>query len=125
MARFQAIGKMPDRFDLDGRKVCRNCENLVPDGRRHYCSDSCGYSFFVDHHWPTVRKEVLRRDGRRCSICEKRYPYSQLDVDHIISLNMGGEAFDKKNLRTLCKECHKAKTRLDRSVEKEIGDQNP
>ena len=70
--------------------------------------------FNRNNTWMFVRKDVLRRDKYRCSICEKRYRKRELDVDHIIPVGWGGNLFEKGNLRTLCKECHKAKTKLDK-----------
>ena len=69
--------------------------------------------FYKTHTWAIVRKEVLKRDRYRCSICDTRFRKSELDVDHIIPFNMGGQPFDNANLRTLCKVCHKGKTKLD------------
>jgi len=69
--------------------------------------------FNRDNTWFFVRKDVLRRDKFRCSICRNRFKKAKLDVDHIIPVRMGGNPFDKANLRTLCKECHKSKSRLD------------
>lgn len=37
----------------------------------------------------------------------------QLEVDHIVAVSLGGEMWDKKNLRVLCSDCHKVKTRDD------------
>ncbi|MBW2970661.1 HNH endonuclease [Candidatus Woesearchaeota archaeon] len=70
--------------------------------------------FNREHTWEFVRKDVLKRDKYRCSICNQRFRKTQLDVDHIVPINMGGKPFEKNNLRTLCKECHKKKTKLDR-----------
>jgi 5-methylcytosine-specific restriction endonuclease McrA len=98
---------------VHGVKICRNCGNPVAKGRRHYCSRKCMNEFVRNNQWSWVRLDVLRRDAFKCSICGRRYPMSQLDVDHIIPVQMGGELFNKENLRTLCKECHRAKTRLD------------
>jgi len=61
-----------------------------------------------------VRKDVLKKDRYRCSICKKRFRKKDLDVDHIIPVKIGGKLFEKKNLRTLCKDCHKRKGQLDR-----------
>jgi len=69
--------------------------------------------FVRNNSWFWVRKDVLRRDRYKCSICNKRYRKNYLDVDHIIPVRMGGQLLQKENLRTLCKECHKAKTNLD------------
>ena len=37
----------------------------------------------------------------------------QLEVDHIVAIALGGEMWDKKNLRVLCSDCHKVKTKDD------------
>jgi 5-methylcytosine-specific restriction endonuclease McrA len=113
MPRYPRISDTPDRFDNSGNKLCRNCDSQVAPGRRHYCSADCMNEFVRNHLWSFVRIDVLRRDNYRCSICGKRFRKSQLDVDHIIPVRMGGDLYDKKNLRTLCKECHKSKSRLD------------
>lgn len=120
MARFPKISDTADKFDESGNKICRNCYNLVSLTRRHYCSKECMDEFNRNNSWYWIRKDVLRRDSYRCSICKKRFRKKLLDVDHIIPLHLGGRLFQKANLRTLCKECHKVKTRLDREVLSEI-----
>ncbi|HII71711.1 TPA: HNH endonuclease [Candidatus Woesearchaeota archaeon] len=116
MTRYPRISDTPDRFDRSGNKLCRNCEKPVGEGRRHYCSKECMDRFNRDHTWMFVRMDVLRRDKYRCSICKKRSRKSQLDVDHIIPVKVRADFFNKKNLRTLCKECHRAKTKLDQEA---------
>jgi len=120
MARYPRIRDTPDKFDSFGGKLCRNCDSLVSIRRRHYCSVRCMNTFMRDNSWFFVRKDVLRRDRYRCSICFVRKRKNLLDVDHIIPVQMGGGLFDKQNLRTLCRECHKAKTKLDREGLKEL-----
>ena len=97
----------------NGKKVCLNCDNLVPKGFRKYCSHSCRQEFLRNHWWPLIREFVLERDKHICSICNKRKRDTKLDVDHIIPIKQKIDPFNKDNLRTLCKECHKAKTKLD------------
>ncbi len=120
MTRYPRISDTPDRFDKSGNKLCRNCDETIGKGRRHYCSKNCMAKFNRDNTWFFVRMDVLRRDKFRCSICEKRFAKKKLDVDHIIPVQMGGKLFDKKNLRTLCKECHKMKSKLDSEAISEI-----
>ena len=60
--------------------------------------------------WARVRRQVLDRDGWRCQLCGKA---GRLEVDHVVPLRRGGEPLDPRNLRTLCRGCHIAKTRLD------------
>jgi len=116
MPRYPKISDTPDRFDSQGNKLCRNCEKRVAANRKHYCSEECMEEFNRNNSWFWVRKDVLRRDKWTCAICNKRFKKKELDVDHIIPVQMGGQLFDKRNLRTLCKECHKAKTKLDREA---------
>lgn len=111
--RYKPLRDFPDRFDASGQKMCRNCDILVPKNRRHYCSKECMDEFNRNFSWYWIRKDVLRRDRYTCSICKKRLRKKYLDVDHIIPIRMGGDLYDKANLRTLCKDCHKKKTRLD------------
>lgn len=116
MPRYPRISDTADKFDRWGNKLCRNCEQLVGHGRRNYCSSKCMDEFNRNNSWFYVRKDVLRRDNYRCSICKKKFRKSLLEVDHIIPVRIGGQLFDKSNLRTLCKECHKAKSRLDKEA---------
>lgn len=119
MGRYPRISDTVDKFDGDGNKLCRNCDKPVAQGRKHYCSESCMDEFNRNNSWFFVRKDVLRRDKYKCSICGKRFRKALLDVDHIIPVKWGGGLFDKANLRTLCKDCHKAKSKLDADAIKE------
>ncbi|MEM4267245.1 MAG: HNH endonuclease signature motif containing protein [Candidatus Woesearchaeota archaeon] len=118
--RYPRLKDIEPRTDADGNKLCRNCSSTVPKKRRVYCSDHCMNAYVKNNYWFFVRRDVLRRDKFRCSICGERKSKSLLDVDHIIPVRLGGQVFDKQNLRTLCKECHKAKSRLDRDALKDI-----
>ena len=120
MPRYPRISDTPDRYDAIGQKLCRNCERPVAANRKQYCSKECMDTFNRNNSWFFVRKDVLRRDHYQCSICKQRFRKKELDVDHIIPVQMGGQLFDKDNLRTLCKTCHKAKTKLDAEALKDL-----
>ncbi|MGM5488764.1 MAG: HNH endonuclease [Nanobdellota archaeon] len=111
--RYPRIRDIPNKVDETGNLLCRNCSKPVPKGRRNYCSKRCLLQFNRNNTWRFVRRDVLRRDNYRCSICKRRFPKRQLDIDHIIPVRMSGALFDKANLRTLCKECHRLKSNLD------------
>ncbi len=113
MPRYPNISGTPDRVDSEGNRLCRNCDNLVAKGRQHYCSEKCMDEFFRNNTWHYVRMDVLKRDRYRCSSCNQRFRKKELDVDHIIPVKMGGSLFNKSNLRTLCRKCHKRKNRQD------------
>lgn len=72
--------------------------------------------FFVNHTWSFVRQAILSRDKYKCGICEKRKKRKELEVDHIIPVRAGIDPFEKNNLRLLCKECHRAKGKLERTL---------
>jgi 5-methylcytosine-specific restriction enzyme A len=114
--RYPRISDTKDKYNAEGNKLCRNCDNLIATNRRHYCSKKCMDEFNRNNSWFFIRKDVLRRDRYTCQICKTRLRKKFLDIDHIIPLRMGGQLFDKNNLRTLCKDCHKAKSKLDSDV---------
>lgn len=116
MTRYPRISDTPNKFDELGNRLCRNCDEKVAQNRRHYCSKKCMDEFNRNNSWFFIRKDVLKRDRYTCKICKQRLRKKYLDVDHIIPVQMGGKLFEKANLRTLCKECHKAKTKLDREA---------
>ncbi|MNV12856.1 HNH endonuclease [compost metagenome] len=63
-----------------------------------------------------AQKVVLRRDKYQCQVCGVQDRYGAFDVDHIKPLfeaNGDHSYWQTPNLRTLCKPCHKDKTRED------------
>ena len=66
---------------------------------------------YVDYlktkHWRKLRKQVLKRDERRCTICGS---YEDLNVHHYTYERLGHEKLD--DLVTLCRWCH-AEEHLD------------
>ena len=51
------------------------------------------------------RKEIIRRDGKRCKLCGSDY---WLEAHHIIYKSQGGERTNPLNGIMLCKQCHMA-----------------
>lgn len=56
-----------------------------------------------DPRWLAARAAAVERDGRACLRCGSEH---RLEVNHIVRLADGGEAFDLDNLETLCRVCH-------------------
>jgi 5-methylcytosine-specific restriction endonuclease McrA len=53
----------------------------------------------------------MLRDRYRCQICGTRRRARDLEVDHIVEIARGGAALEYSNLQTVCRQCHKEKTR--------------
>ena len=58
--------------------------------------------------WEEVRRQAFDRDGWRCRACGMA---GALEADHIKPLRAGGDAYGLDNLQTLCRDCHRAKSR--------------
>ena len=59
--------------------------------------------------WQKLRAQVIARDGRRCVQCGNT---ETLTVDHIVELQHGGSD-TPANLQTLCRKCHKTKSKMN------------
>ena len=57
------------------------------------------------------KKRVIERDGGACVRCQSEH---LLEVDHIIPVCEGGDN-NEENLQTLCRRCHREKTKVDMS----------
>ncbi|WP_330299919.1 HNH endonuclease [Streptomyces sp. NBC_00503] len=58
-------------------------------------------------------RRTIRKAGRaRCARCLRDVLASAIDIDHVQPLALGGEDVDD-NVQTLCRGCHKLKTRED------------
>ena len=58
---------------------------------------------------PSLRYEILRRDGFRCQICGRTQADGvRLHVDHIVPISKGGKT-EYDNLRVLCEDCNLGK----------------
>lgn len=107
---------------------------ISPHGRKHYEKERYYDDFDIDYEFsridrveelsyseenrrkverskltPSLRYDVLHRDGFSCCICGRNAGNGiQLEVDHIIPISKGGET-TYENLQTLCRECNRGK----------------
>jgi 5-methylcytosine-specific restriction endonuclease McrA len=44
-------------------------------------------------------------------MCRSRRRVRELEVDHIVEIARGGAALEYSNLQTVCRSCHRSKTR--------------
>ena len=66
--------------------------------------------------WKLIRESMLN-DDPLCQHClkEGRTVPAQ-EIDHIVPIYAGGDAYDRNNLQALCRDHHHRKTRDDQSI---------
>ena len=64
--------------------------------------------------WRILRRAVLRKAGWRCSCGCGRYAN---EVDHVVPLHRGGDAWSPSNLQALARSCHIRKTARENQKE--------
>lgn len=90
---------------------CVACGKALPSRRTPYCSRRCQWQFHGHYFWDSARSYVMLRDRYTCQVCRTRKRARELDVDHIVEIARGGAALEYSNLRTVCRPCHREKTR--------------
>lgn len=115
----------------DGTWGCRGCGGDIPKGRHTWCSKKCCHQF----HPQFVISAAKRRDKEICSECglDCRQALSEwmankprdydadylkwrnqkptpIEYDHIVPFSEGGQTV-LGNIRSLCANCHKKRTR--------------
>ena len=90
---------------------CVECGAALPGHRTPYCSRRCRWKFHGHYFWDSARSYVMLRDRYVCRVCGDRHRARELEVDHIVEIALGGAALEYSNLQTVCKRCHRAKTR--------------
>ena len=68
-------------------------------------------SVYRSARWAFTRRQVFDRDKWRCRSCGLT---GGLECDHILPIDLGGDAFDLDNLQALCRGCHVSKTARER-----------
>ena len=101
-----------------GRCWCGKPRSEFDKYQRKYCTakHSWWYYYNITPSWNIKQYEILKRDGHKCVLCQRSR--TDLEVDHIKAICNGGDPWDDDNLRTLCHECHRVKTRQDRHEQK-------
>ncbi|MFZ9098645.1 MAG: HNH endonuclease, partial [Burkholderiaceae bacterium] len=55
-----------------------------------------------------IRRNIFARDGSRCQYCGKRFPTSELSIDHVVPRSQGGKT-TWTNVVTACRGCNHRK----------------
>lgn len=118
----------PDSYYTKVKGQCRWCSNMIvkEDGtinERRSWHEDCATEYMIIYHSKEQRAHVRKRDNGQCNHCGVKA--GRWDVDHIKPLweqkGIKGEDLDMsyyslKNLQTLCKRCHKKKTKMESAI---------
>lgn len=91
-------------------------QGMASSGARLAASPKRAGKVYGTPEWRAVRAKLIQERGAKCEDCGKA---CQPDLDHIRELRDGGAAFDERNLRLRCHQCHSQKTQA--SKRKRVG----
>jgi len=66
------------------------------------------YNRFPKQRVSFNRRNIFARDENRCQFCGRRFPTSELSIDHVVPLSKGGRT-TWTNVVCACTECNKRK----------------
>lgn len=135
--RLRAKREFPgDPFPRAGTAMCRWCGEPIVHGRaksrtRHdgrKDEPNCLGQFFLHKDLHAQRAFLIGRDGKRCAQCGDPPDRLGLEVDHRVPLALvcylpddeRRPFFGPGNLWLLCAACHKAKTRVDTAMIRDL-----
>ena len=70
----------------------------------------------IKYYWKYLRLKIIRESNNICSKCDKKFQTTQLELDHITPISLGGNEFKLSNLQLLCDPCHTEKTIKDINI---------
>ena len=70
-----------------------------------------GAKIYGSTRWRRLRKQILERDGWRCTECGRA---GRLECHHLEKITSAEKWFDPSNLAAICRSCHIKKTRQER-----------
>ena len=118
------FGKKKEKWDGNFRSPPKpdSYENKTHNTRKTW-HEPCATQYMIIYHSGEARKHVWLRDQGRCAECGKQCTRRGWDLDHIKPLMEQKGKSEKEldwsyywldNMQTLCKPCHKEKTKQDR-----------
>jgi 5-methylcytosine-specific restriction endonuclease McrA len=110
------LGSIPKSRDQSGSLICLNCGKKLVGRMTKYCSNKCSWDWLCKHSHQHLRTKLIQERKNLCCACNQTQDSSNLILDHILPIAVGGAEFDVNNLQLLCKSCNKTKTRNDMKI---------
>ena len=125
----------PNSYYVQEKGICRWCgkkiiENKVHKTRKTWHQD-CATDYMIIYHSTEARKHIWKRDKGKCNGCGKQCTIRGWDLDHIKPLmeqkgikanKLDWSYYELNNMQTLCRPCHKKKTKQDMKKLREINE---
>lgn len=113
--RVQVKLTLSDVFPQPDKTKCAcGCGEELTGRQTRWSSKECNKKavtqfFIIKGDTQVIRQELFKLEKGICQHCGE---YDEnWEADHILPVFMGGGGCDLGNFQTLCKECHKKKTR--------------
>ena len=98
------------------KSICPSCSKIkgvscvCPEPATFQGFDRTNQSFYSSTKWRKY-SHSLRREFPLCQLCKEngKVVLSEM-VDHVQSINSGGDKWNRKNLMCLCHSCHNKKS---------------
>jgi hypothetical protein len=119
-------------YDVKEKGQCRWCGDIINNERgernmRASWHPECSEKYLMIYNSKHIRKYIKKRDYCECALCGD-YDV-RFEIDHIKPLyeqkdlpaeQIDWSYWDEKNLQTLCRKCHKEKTKNDMIILRDI-----
>ena len=86
----------------------RPAADEAPRRRRYDAPKSSSASDLANDHKAKDKRQLFHDQEQRCVYCGNRYPYDQLQVDHMIPIALGGQD-SIRNAQLACRSCNMSK----------------
>ena len=117
----------PDSYYVQQKGICRWCgENILNQGgeinTRKTWHQTCVTDYMIIFHPTEARKHIWKRDKGKCNDCGEQCTRRTWDLDHVKPLmeqkgikanKLDWSYYELQNMQTLCRPCHKKKTKKD------------
>ena len=116
----------PDSYYVQEKGICRWCGKKIIENKKHNTRKTwhqdCATEYMIIYHSGEARKHIWKRDKGKCNNCGEQCTRRGWDLDHVKPLmeqkGIKGNKLDwsyykLQNMQTLCKPCHKIKTKKD------------
>tara|TARA_B100001094_G_scaffold329513_1_gene392416 strand:- start:2909 stop:3364 length:456 start_codon:yes stop_codon:yes gene_type:complete len=116
----------PDSYYVQKKGICRWCGKKIIENKKHNTRKTwhqdCATDYMIIYHSTEARKHIWKRDKGKCNKCGKQCTRRCWDLDHVKPLmeqkglkenQLDWSYYELNNMQTLCRPCHKKKTKQD------------